>query len=991
MNLYVEFSPGVQAEALVLSSIANWFISTKTSGPVNGQVQDSILGGNEITRSGVLVDKYHAMALFAASGVDPPRFDERPPDHLYTGRDIIGMLFRATPVNYRREPSSYSDLYAPFIAYNPEETLTVMEQGRLVRGVLDKKSIGAKATGGLFHLVSREYGQQRALDMIYAVQQVSLQFLLYRGFTVGTADLIPSRQALEKIRELVSAVVLESEVITDRLLRGELVPPIGSTVREFYEELQRAALKVDDSEIIRWVLGSMSPDTNGFFRMIAVGSKGSNANLIHVAGAIGQTKINGERIREQFAFRRTLPYFPRFATAPAAHGFVANSYVTGMRVSEYLFQNQNGRFDLINKALSTASTGYFMRKGIMSLQSALVDNHRRVTKDTKIVQFLYGEDGLDARELEKVDYRLATMSDAALREAVWVDADALEGSAEERAAAKLGVDQALAALQEDRAVFRKVFGRLEATNFGQSFTTEVHLPVNVRRLVESIFIKTADEPPPALTAASLSRRLAQVADLCDRLPYALLNEVQERRRAPIPEHYRAATTLLATVIRSELAPKTLARLSEDQLVYVAEFIRHRYSLSLIDYGSTAGILAVQAVSEPLTQYMLDSHHRSVGSGTNKAGLVRVSEIYSARDVGEEQSASMFLPLREDFLAAQGGATEAARAAMAQEVATSIEFVTLRQFVRRKDVLLEPVGALVYPPFAGDQEWIAAFERSHPLVRPPGDLTNWCFRFVLDKSMLVLKAVDLELIVRQLHAAHPALYIAHTHEAVSSVVIRGWARATLFRRGGETEERANEVCEGVLDTSIRGIPGVMGATVEKVKRMKVTPEGAFVPEELYAVRTTGTNFYRALLSKAVDPTRAITSSIGDTMKLLGIEATLSKIVSETQAFMEDNTPSIRHLYLYAYELTRTGKWTSVERGGLGQREPNNVLLRMAYGAPVQIVTDAALAGTRSKVYGIAAPQMLGSTPMIGSLYNGLVVDEEFVVANSRSVDSVLDEL
>jgi hypothetical protein len=174
-------------------------------------------------------------------------------------------------------------------------------------------------------------------------------------------------------------------------------------------------------------------------------------------------------------------------------------------------------------------------------------------------------------------------------------------------------------------------------------------------------------------------------------------------------------------------------------------------------------------------------------------------------------------------------------------------------------------------------------------------------------------------------------------------------------------------------------------------MRAAPDGAFEPADRWAVRTAGTNFYRALLSKAVDPTCAITTSIGDTLKLLGIEATLSKIVSETQAFMEDGAPNARHIQLYAYELTRTGRWTSVERGGLGQREPDNVLLRMAYGAPVQVVTDAALAGVRSKVYGIAAPQMLGSTPMVGSLFNGLVVDEDFVAANARSVDSVLDAL
>lgn len=424
MNLWVARGAAARAEALIQSSIANWFISTKTGGPANGEVQDSVIGCRELTRSGVRLDKYHAMGLFAAAGVEPPRFDRRAAagegSH-YTGREIASALLARTPVDFRRAPTSYSDVYAPYLAYDPDETLTVVEQGRLVRGVLDKAAIGAGATGGLFHLIGREYGAQAALDAIYAFQQVSLQFLMWRGFTVGAADLLPNAEARAHIRAAVAGALLEAGVVTGRLLRGEIVPPIDSTVRAFYERtLVESALKVPE-ETLRWVLGSMRPATNGFFNMIASGAKGSNPNLIHVSVAIGQTTIDGDRIRESFAFRRTLPYYARFSTEPAAYGFVANGYMVGMRTDEFICQDMNGRFDLINKALSTATTGYFMRKGVMNNQSSIVDNYRRVTKDTKIVQFVYGDDGCDPRELEKVTLRTVAMSDATLRAATWVD------------------------------------------------------------------------------------------------------------------------------------------------------------------------------------------------------------------------------------------------------------------------------------------------------------------------------------------------------------------------------------------------------------------------------------------------------------------------------------------------------------------------------------------------------------------------------------------
>ena len=1025
MNLWVAREPGARAEAFIMSGVANWYISTKTSNPVNGQVQDSVLGCYELTRSTVKVDKFHAMQLFsttggstsAIGGDEPPRFDGKPATESYTGRELASMLFTSTPVNYSGQPNSFSVVYSPYKSYDKSETLTVMDRGVLTRGVLDKAAIGASTGGSLFHLVSREYGPSRALDLIFATQQVALSFLLRSGFTVGTADLLPSDFALGKLREIISGVLMESRLLTDRLLRGEIVAPIGSTVHDFYEQLQINALKSPDSEIMRYVLGDMRPNTNGFFTMIATGSKGKNPNIVMICGAIGQTLINGERIRAQFAFGRTLAYHPRFSTEAGAYGYVANSYITGLTTGEFVFRDMHDRFDLINKALSTASTGYFMRKGVMNNQSAIIDNYRRVAKDTRIVQFLYGEDGLDSRELELIAVRTASLSDAALRAAIWIDVAVLcpRDSAADVAAAQAATDKAVALVLKDRDNFRASWLRVIASNFNVTFPSKVTSPVNVARIVAAAVQTTAAPSSVPGGAEGLLRRIQLVEKFAADLPYVLLNEDCARRQSVIPMTLWHAASRIAMAVRAELSPMPLSRMTDAQLGFICESVRQRYAASLIDYGTAVGILAAQSISEPLTQYMLDSHHRSVSGGTNKSGLIRVSEIYGARPVSEEKSSAMLLRLRPEAITAPG--TETQSEIMAQEIATSLEFVTVRNFVYKHDVLLEAypqisslkgenLGStlkgeslkgenlgLVYPPYLKDATFIEEFARAHPLVRPPSDLTNWCFRLVLDKSTLVLKAVSLELIVRRLRARHPGAYIVHTSESVPEIVIRIWLRSSILRRGEDAalESRANEALTDALDTPVRGIPGIMRAVAEKDPHLHVGEDGALVQGDRWSVRTSGTNMYAALLHRAVDAPYAITTSVGDTLKLLGIEAARSKIISETRGFMSDSVPNLRHLYLYADEMTRMGRVTSIERGGLSAREHDNVLLRMSYGAPIQVVTDAALAGARSRVYGIAAPALLGGVPRIGTIYNSLVVDENFVRSNMKSVDSILDSL
>jgi DNA-directed RNA polymerase beta' subunit len=990
MNIWVPHGAMARAEAALMSSAVNWFISTKMSGPVNGQVQDSNVGSFELTRAATAMDKFHAMGLFAAAGGGGlPDFSAAAPGRRFSGREAVSRLFARTPVNYDRPPLWFNETLAPYVDYDPREVRTVVTRGELVSGVLDKKSVGEGAAGGLFHLISREFGPRSALDAIYALQQMAIAFVANRGFTVGTGDMVVPPAGLAEIQGIVAGLRREAALVTARLVRGELVPPIGMTTREFYERLQLEALKLPD-ELLRPVVGSVRPDRNGLFKMVATGSKGSTPNLMHIMGLIGQVTINTARIAEQFGFRRTAVYFPRFATSPGAYGFVANSYVSGMTGPEFVFSDMNGRFDLINKALSTASTGYQNRKAIMSLQSLVVDNFRRLALGGRLVQLLAGEDGLDTRCVETVSFRSTFLSDRALAARFLLD-PAAAGLPGADAAARRACAAAFRRIRADRDWYRAAFLRFEDADFSAPLSGSRQMPVNVARLVRDVRIAREAAGPAAArrpaSAAQLVEMIAAVAAFCERLPYALINEIQERRRSPIPPHLAAATSLLQALLRAELAPPVLAGLARADLDFVLDSVRLHYARALIDYGTAAGILAAQAVSEPLTQYMLDSHHRSVSGGTNKAGIIRPNEIFGAKPVDAERSPEMLLPVRAEF--------ERDRAAVLQ-IANQIELMAFARFVAAWDALLEPFGELRYPPYAADQAWIAEFLRLHPLSPPPADLTNWCARFELDKASMILKSMSLELIAERLRAQFPAAYFVHTPENAPRVVLRAFFRAGQFRRGAQSAEKMAElVAAELLPAPIRGVPGILSTEVVEIKRHRLVPDGpdrgALAPQTVYAIRTVGTNVYGVLLNRRIDPLRVVSSSIGDTEAVFGLAAARLTIVREIRRFMGRKAPNVRHLLLYADAMTCTGRVSSLEKSGVKERERDNILLRMAMASPTQVLQDAAVRGAEGPVEGAAAFLMLGRPPRLGTLWNSFAVDEEFVRENKRSVDAVLDDL
>ncbi len=476
---------------------------------------------------------------------------------------------------------------------------------------------------------------------------------------------------------------------------------------------------------------------------------------------------------------------------------------------------------------------------------------------------------------------------------------------------------------------------------------------------------------------------AAVADFCARLPYVYVNDIQERRGAPIPPQFAAAAALFRAHVREELAPPALVGLAPADLAFILQAARLHYSRALVEYGTAAGILAAQAVSAPLTQYMLDSHHRSVAGGTNKSGIIRPGEIFGARPVKAEQSPAMLLRLRPEYEEDRAGALQ---------VANQIELMTLAQFVGVWDLLVEPPGEPRYPPFIADRAWIAEFARLHPLLPPPGDLTHWCVRLELDRPTMILKSMSLEALVGRLRARHPAAYVVHTPENVPLIVVRVYFRAAHFRRGAQDEAKVVEfVKKELLPLTIRGVPGILSAKVVEVRRHIPAAGGGLRRATVYAVETVGTNIYGVLLNRRVDPLRIVSSSVGDTEKVFGVSAARQTIIREVRRLMGSKSPNVRHLSVWADEMTRTGRVTSIEKGGVNVRDRDNIFLRMAMSAPTEVLQEAAASGASARVYGVAPYLMLGRPPRLGTLWSEFSMDEEYVRANLKSVDSVLDDL
>jgi len=136
-------------------------------------------------------------------------------------------------------------------------------------------------------------------------------------------------------------------------------------------------------------------DDNAGKIMATTGARGSALNVGQMAGALGQQARRGNRLNKGYS-NRVLTHFEEHENDPDAHGFVKSNYRDGLSTLEFFFHAMGGREGLVDTAVRTQQSGYMQRRLINALEHIKLEYDGTVRDPHgHIIQFLYGEDGID--------------------------------------------------------------------------------------------------------------------------------------------------------------------------------------------------------------------------------------------------------------------------------------------------------------------------------------------------------------------------------------------------------------------------------------------------------------------------------------------------------------------------------------------------------------------------------------------------------------------
>lgn len=1007
MNLHVPQSLPARAEAELMMLSQRVVVSGQSNRPVMSIVQDSLLAVQKMTKRNIFIERdlcYNMLMWVTQWDGQIPIPAILKPKELWTGKQLLSMILPKVNLTGKANNAPPKDPKDPLgkrmmpNTFNMYDHLVTIQEGELLEGTIDKKLVGT-SMGGLIHTSWLDAGHEETARFMNQVQQLVNHWILQSSFSIGATDAVADENTMRQIESTIDKAKKQVQDLVRQGQVGDLEIQPGRTMIESFEQLVNKVLNTARDQAGMSAQESLDENRNSVKAMVTAGSKGSFINISQIIACVGQQNVEGKRIPYGFK-KRTLPHFSKDDIGSESRGFVENSYLRGLSPQEFFFHAMGGREGLIDTACKTAETGYIQRRLVKAMETVMAryDGTLRVSSG-QIVQFLYGEDGMDAVWIEKQDFDSLTLAKAEFETLFMLDTTDpafglddqgipfLEESVKEdcrrEPEIQILLDKELETLREDQAILRIVMKNREA---GRESDESSYAPGNIRRCILNATrqFQIDRSKPSDLHPKEV---IQKVNGLLDRLVVVVGDD-------PLSVEAQAnATTLYRILIRSLLACKRVLkdfRLSRAALDWVLGEVETRFNLAKVNPGEMAGVLAAQSIGEPATQMTLNTFHYAGVSAKNVTlGVPRLKEIINVAKKPKTPGLTVYL--QEQVSGDKN---------VAELVVSMLEYTVLGNLVRLTEIYYDPdvKNTVVHK----DREWVKEYyDFSDKTEDDLRRLSPWVLRIVLDTALVTVKKLKMEEIVKEIANEYGvALHAEVPDDNADELVVRvrivndgpvGENQMDSEDMGDEDDILLKRLEKSMLsDLKLRGIDDVKKVFMRGGAKRSVWDDlKGFGLREEWVLETDGTNLLPVLGVDYVDATRTISNDIVEVFQCLGIEGVRGGLLRELRNVIsfDGSYVNYRHLACLVDVMTMQGHLMAIDRHGIN-RVDTGPLLRASFEETVDMLMDAAVYAEEEVLKGVTENIMMGQLARVGTGEVDLLLDEEKVVR--EAVEVVVDE-
>jgi DNA-directed RNA polymerase beta' subunit len=650
----------------------------------------------------------------------------------------------------------------------------------------------------------------------------------------------------------------------------------------------------------------------------------------------------------------------------------------------------------------TSQTGYIQRRLIKGMEDLKVEYDMTVRNGKqRIIQFTYGDDGIDTIKVENQSLPLVAMS---LDEIYAHFHMPLDNSSEtEQSSITAFTKTAYAKMKKEKAtttkkihdlidymiemrdlIIEQVFNRLDNKN--------VQMPVSFTHIINNV----------------QAQQQINQNSMVDLTPIEAMDMISAAFRQLENIFYAPPTLLFKVMYYYYLSPKEILlvkRFNRSALTILLSVINLQYKRSIVAPGEMVGMVSAQSIGEPTTQLTLNTFHSAgVASKSNATrGVPRIEEILSLSenpknpsitiyfkedDEGTPERVQEFIPMIEHTKLSEVVETvevcfdpddlntlvEQDRAVMSQYQ----EFEKLIEECVRDSVSVATTGVPDVPGGGGATGAAAAATAA----AANASKSKWIIRIKIDAEAML----DKKLTMDDIHFAIKNSYGNEVSCAFSDynddhLVFRlrmeniAQSKKSGSGAGGGNKQNPLDQSDHIYmiksfqdqllnNIVLRGVKGIKKVMVRKIKNTLVKSEGVYTKKDSWVLDTMGTNLIHMLGLDYIDSKRTVSNDIQEVYRVFGIEAARQAIFNELAEVFDDSPINYHHVSLLCDRMTVSSSMISIFRHGINS-DDIGPLAKASFEETPEMFLKAARHAELDPMRGISANVMCGQEGYYGT--------------------------
>lgn len=655
----------------------------------------------------------------------------------------------------------------------------------------------------------------------------------------------------------------------------------------------------------------------------------------------------------------------------------------------------------------TSTTGYIQRRLIKGMEDLKVEYDMTVRNGKqRIIQFSYGDDGIDTIKVENQTLPLVAMS---LDEIYAHFHMPLDNSSEtEESAVTAFTKTAYAKMKKEKAattakirdlidymidmrdlIIERVFNRLD--NKG------VQMPVSFTHIINNV----------------QAQQQINQNSMVDITPLEAMDMISAGFRQLETLYYASPTQLFKVMYYYYLSPKELLlvkRFNKSALSILISVINLQYKRSIVAPGEMVGMVSAQSIGEPTTQLTLNTFHSAgVASKSNATrGVPRIEEILSLSENPKNPSITVYF--KED---------DESTPERVQEFIPMIEHTKFSEVVDTVEVCFDPddlntlveQDRVVMTQYQDFEKLIEECVRDSVIAgtggvpNVPGETTaaaaaggggsaaassattksKWIIRIKIDPEAMLDKKLtmdDIHFAIKNSYGSEVSCAFSDYNDDHLVFRLRMENIAQNKKSGGGGGGSSVSHKQNPLDQSdhiymiksfqdqlmnnivLRGIKGIKKVMLRKIKNTLVKSDGVYTKKDSWVLDTTGTNLIHMLGLDYIDAKRTVSNDIQEVYRVFGIEAARQAIYNELSEVFDDSPINYHHVCLLCDRMTVSSSMISIFRHGINSDDIGPIA-KASFEETPEMFLKAARHAELDPMRGISANVMCGQEGYYGT--------------------------